>query len=260
MQSGEFVELKIVSSLDCTEQPSLFYQAKGERKRPLLVGLHTWSWDRFNQINNMLPYAQKHNFHLLLPEFRGPNMKVSPSGYINPDCTKACGSEYAKQDVFDAIAYVKEHYAIDEENVFVLGLSGGGHMALLCGAKDPKAFKAIGAFVPVCDLERWTKESAGYAPHVRACCNDSVEEMKKRSPSAYAKELSQANLKIFHGKFDNVVSYKQSFDLYQEIIKIAPTSRVFLDIFDGGHQIDMETAFCWFLSQYKEKELTTVTG
>ncbi len=260
MLNEEFVELKIVSSLDGTEQPSLFYQAKGAEKRPLLVGLHTWSWDRFNQINNMLPYAQKYNFNLLLPEFRGPNMEVNSSGYISPDCTKACGSEFAKQDVFDAIEYVKEHFAIDEENVFALGLSGGGHMALLCGAKDPKAFKAIGAFVPVCDLERWARENAGYAPHVEACCSGDVAEMKKRSPSSYIKELSLTNLKIFHGKFDPVVSYKQSFDLYQEIMKAEPRARVFLDIFDGGHQINMEAAFDWLLSQYKKKELTTVTG
>ena len=58
-------EIQVISSLDGTIQPSLFFEAEGEG-RPLLVGLHTWSFNRFNQVNNMLPYAKKYNFHLLL--------------------------------------------------------------------------------------------------------------------------------------------------------------------------------------------------
>ena len=59
-----YEEVHIESTMDKTLQPSLFFKAKGE-KRPLLIGLHTWSYDRYNQIKNMLPYAQKYNFHLL---------------------------------------------------------------------------------------------------------------------------------------------------------------------------------------------------
>ena len=81
-------------------QPSLFYRASTPN-RPLLVGLHTWSFDRFNQINNMLPFAEENDFNLLLPDFRGKNRKDNPD-----DCHKACGSEYAKQDIKDAIDYV----------------------------------------------------------------------------------------------------------------------------------------------------------
>ena len=39
-----------------------------------------------------------------------------------------------------------------------------------------------------------------------------------------------------------------------------PKSRVFLDIFDGGHEIDMETAFYWLISQYKGVKKVNVTG
>ncbi len=247
------MEIFVRSTLDGTSQPSLFYQASGAGKRPLLVGLHTWSFDRFNQTENMLPYAEKYDFNLLLPEFRGPNKQD------NPEYQKACGSKYAVQDVFDAIEYAKTHFAVDEENVFLLGASGGGQVALLCGAKNPKLFKAIGAFVPITDLVRWTKESKGYAPHVQACCG-SEEEMRNRSPITYIKELSQTNLKIFHGKFDKVVPYLQSYDLYTKIQELNKNARVFLDIFDGGHEMNMDVAFDWLLSQYKKKQLRTVTG
>ena len=58
-------EILIKSTLDGTMQPSLFYKS-GSKNRPLLVGLHTWSFDRFNQIGNMLPLAEKNDFNLLL--------------------------------------------------------------------------------------------------------------------------------------------------------------------------------------------------
>lgn len=39
-----------------------------------------------------------------------------------------------------------------------------------------------------------------------------------------------------------------------------PDARVFLDIFGGSNEIDMEMAMYWLLSQYKEVEKTAVTG
>ena len=76
----------------------------------------------------------------------------------------------------------------------------------------------------------------------------------------YARELVKSNLKIFHGKFDRVVPYSQSYDLYRTMMEIEPAARVFLDIFDGGHEINMDVAFDWILSQYKKKDLTVITG
>ena len=57
----DFKEIYVKSSLDGSDQPSMFYKAEGEC-RPLLVGLHTWSYDRRNQMDNLLPLAKKHGF------------------------------------------------------------------------------------------------------------------------------------------------------------------------------------------------------
>lgn len=247
-------ELLIKSTMDGTMQPSLFYKAKGEEKRPLLVGLHTWSYDRFNQIDNMLPYAEKYNFNLLLPEFRGANLKA------NPNCTKACGSDYAKQDIKDAIDYVVTNKNIDRSNIFLLGLSGGGHMALLMSGFCPEYFKAVGAYVPITDLEKWINQNPGYRDNVLACCNNDVAELRKRSPINHVQKIAESNLKIFHGKFDPVVPVAQSLELYEKIMSDYPDARVFLDVFDGGHEIDMKKAFYWILSQYQEIEKAVVTG
>lgn len=92
------------------------------------------------------------------------------------------------------------------------------------------------------------------------CCSGSVDEMKKRSPMTYVHKIATANLKIFHGKFDPVVPVTQSLEMYDYIMKNYPDSRVFLDIFDGGHEIDMEAAMYWIISQYKGFTKTEVTG
>lgn len=246
-------EILIPSTLDNTPQPSLFYKASAP-SRPLLVGLHTWSYDRFNQIKNMLPLAEKHDFNLLLPDFRGPNSKR------NPNCTKACGSMHARQDIKDAIDYVVKNEGVDRENIFLLGLSGGGHMALMMCGFCPTYFKAVGAFVPITNLVKWTKENEGYKKHVLACCESSEQEMLLRSPISYIDEIAKANLKIFHGKYDPVVPVSQSEALYRAITEKYPEARVFLDIFDGKHEIDMRAAEHWILSQYKENNRVAVTG
>jgi len=247
-------EILIKSTLDSTLQPSLFYKSDSIEKRPLLVGLHTWSFDRFNQIKIMLPYAEKYDFNLLLPEFRGSNLDK------NENCKLACGSIYAKQDIKDAIDYVIENENVDADNVFLLGLSGGGHMALLMAGFCPEYFKAIGAFVPITNLKKWSLENENYRKHIFACCGESDEEMILRSPVTYLDTIAKANLKIFHGKFDPVVPVTQSLELYRLLMEKYPTSRVFLDIFDGRHQIDMEEAMYWLNSQYKVTQKTEVTG
>lgn len=249
----EQTEIYVKSTLDGTMQPSLFYKSYSPQKRPLLVGLHTWSVDRFNQIKNMLPIAEEYDFNLLLPEFRGGNLMQ------NPDCKKACGSEFAKQDIQDAIDYLIANDEIDKDNIFLLGLSGGGHMALLMAGKCPEYFKAIGAYVPITDLTKWVNESARYARHILACC-ENAEEMRKRSPINYIDTIAKANIKIFHGKFDPLVPVTHSIDLFNAIMQKYPTASVYLDIFDGGHEIDIKTAVYWIMSQYKPTEKTLVTG
>ena len=245
-------EILVTSTLDGTSQPSLFYRAQG--KRPLLVGLHTWSFNRFNQVDNLLPMAKELNFHLLLPEFRGPNL-VS-----NPHAPLACASEAAMRDIRDAIDYAIREENADPDHIFLIGESGGGHMALMMAGYCPDYFEAIAAFVPITDLKKWEEDREPDRRHVLACCSNDEAEMAKRSPMSYVDEIAKANLKIFHGKFDPCVPFTQSVELFEAISTKYPHSRVFLDIFDGGHQTDMHEAIYWLLSQYKPVAKADVTG
>ena len=245
-------EILVKSTLDGSLQPSMFHRARGTG-RPLLVGLHTWSFDRHNPIKIMLPYAEKYDFNLLTPDFRGSNLDT------NPRCREACGSTLAKQDIKDAIDYVIHEFDVDKDNIFLLGISGGGHMSMLMAGYCPEYFKAIGAVVPISDLCLWSKQNANYSKHVIACCG-TEEEMLLRSPIHYIERIATANLKIFHGKWDPVVPVSQSISFYNKIMESHPDARVYLDIFDGAHHIDMEAAIHWFDTQITGGHKTAATG
>ena len=246
-------EILIQSSLDGTMQPSLYRKSPSAEKRPLLVGLHTWSYDRFNQVSDLLPLAEEHDFNLILPEFRGANLEH------NPIRTQACASELAMRDIRDAVDYAVADGA-DPAHVFLYGCSGGGHMALMMAAYCPAYFEAIAAFVPITHLKKWADYNAYYRPHILACCSENEAEMAKRSPISYVDEISRANVKIFHGKYDTSVPFTQSVELFNATLEKHPTAKVYLDIFDGGHDRDLDQAMYWFKSQYKNTTKDTVTG
>jgi dipeptidyl aminopeptidase/acylaminoacyl peptidase len=166
----------------------------------------------------------------------------------------------ARTDIKDAIDHVVKNEQVDADNVFLLGLSGGGHMALLMCGFCPTYFKAVGAFVPITDLKIWTEENASYKKHVLACCENSEAEMLDRSPISYIDAIARANVKIFHGKYDPVVPVSQSETLYRVLAEKHPEARVFLDIFDGKHELDMTAAAHWILTQYGKKQHVEVTG
>lgn len=246
-------EFFVTSKLDGTSQPSLFFSAE-KKGRPLIVGLHTWSCERHNQIQKLLPLAEKLDFNLLLPEFRGPNLKT------NPKPTEACGSELAKADIIESLDYALEHFDVDAENVFLIGGSGGGHMALLMAGYAPERFKAIASIVPITDLTKWVDQNPNYTEHIIACTSGDRAEMLTRSPISYIDKIAEANLKIFHGKWDRSVPVAHSIDFYNELISRHPRATVYLDIFDGGHEMCIGEIELFITKQYNKKPVDSLTG
>ena len=57
-----------------------------------------------------------------------------------------------------------------------------------------------------------------------------------------------------------VVPVSQSETLYRAVAEKHPEARVFLDIFDGKHELDMAAAAHWILTQYGKKQHVAVTG
>lgn len=255
-------EITVKSTLDETMQPSLFRPAK-KAHRPLLVGLHTWSCDRFNQVENMLPIAEREDWNLLLPEFRGSNTES------NCNADKACGSVYAKQDIIDAVNYVKDNFNTDKKNIYLLGASGGGHMALLMAAYAPDMWKAVDAWVPITNLTDWyyqcLKSKVKYALNLEACCGGApcdrtASEYAYRSPVTHVRELTKVTLRINHGKTDPIVPFTHSINIYSKLLEYNSKTKAYLNIFDGGHEMNVNYAAEWFKSRSSTSKGKQVTG
>ncbi|MDD4017288.1 MAG: prolyl oligopeptidase family serine peptidase [Kiritimatiellae bacterium] len=189
--------VKIKSTLDGTLQPSYFFPAKtrpGE-KAPLLVAFHTWSYDiSYNVIYHAtLAECRKRGWSLLCPNFRGPNK--TPQG---------CGSDLAVQDVVDAVNWAKANHPIDEDRVYAMGGSGGGHMTLLMAGRHPDIWAGCCAFCPLSDLAFWHPRSKAlgheYWRHLELVCGgtpeEKPEEYARRSPVTYLARAKAAGVNI----------------------------------------------------------------
>ncbi|GFO68407.1 hypothetical protein GMLC_19860 [Geomonas limicola] len=251
-------EILVRSSVDGAKEPALWFHPVGSDPVPLVVGLHTWSYDRFNQVEGMLPRCRERGWALLLPEFRGPNLSS------NPRATEAAGSALAITDIYDAIQQVSSRFALQENARFLLGGSGGGHMALLTAATSPTFWRGVSAWVPITDLAAWREENPEYAEHVAACCGgipgdseDLAGRYRERSPLSYLDALARVNLSVHHGRHDDVVSYRHSWKLAQALEERG-ADHFFFEIFDGAHDIHYGTAFDWFGKQLTKEAAESI--
>lgn len=135
-----------VSALDGERQPLLYWAPENAttERTPLLVFLHSWSSNYQQDNSKWLSACADRNWIWLHPDFRGPN-----------ESPKACGSRFARQDVLDAIAFAKGHWNVDPERIYLAGVSGGGHLALLMAGHHPDEFSAVSAWVGPTDLAAW---------------------------------------------------------------------------------------------------------
>jgi acetyl esterase/lipase len=153
-------EIQYPSAADQTLQPAFFYAPPGRELRPLLVALHTWSSDYRKTTG--APYVAgciARGWAFIHPDFRGPNHRP-----------EAAGSELALQDVLSAVAFARRTASIDTSRIYLVGNSGGGHLALLLAGRAPDIWAGISAWVPITDLRAWYREcrarKLGYADDI----------------------------------------------------------------------------------------------
>ena len=159
--------IETVSSVDGAKQPSMFWAPESAAKKPtpLLVFLHSWSGDYRQNNEPWLSEARKRGWIFLHPNFRGANFG-----------RQACGSEFARRDILDAMDQVTANFRVDRDRIYLAGVSGGGHMTMLMAGYYPNRFSAASAWVGISDLAEWYRfhvhdgKPARYAQNVAACC------------------------------------------------------------------------------------------
>ncbi len=201
------LEIRVTSTLDGSAQPGYLYvpPAAKERKVPLLVVLHSWSlgYDFTRSPGEFgLSESVKRGWAFYYPHFRGPN-----------DCPEACGSDLAVQDIVDGIAYAKAHANIDSDRIYLLGGSGGGHMALLMAGRHPEIWAGVVAACPISDVGRWhaetsatTNGNARYARMLEAACGGAPDaqprEYRHRSPVTWLAAAKDVPIQVQTGIHD----------------------------------------------------------
>jgi len=194
-------EIRYISSADSTEQPALFYAPNTKNAAPLLVALHTWSYDYTQK--DSIPYAQwcvDNGWIFIHPNFRGANNKPG-----------ATGSELVIADIISAVDYAKANAKVDSQRIYLVGASGGGYAALLMAGRTPDIWAGVSAWVPISDLKAWyfqcnDSNKVGYAENIVKSCggtpgdNPEVDiQYKKRSPVTYFKKAASVPLDINAG-------------------------------------------------------------
>ena len=149
---------------DDTEQPALFWKPKDTTKPvPLLVGLHTWSggYDQAGGSAVFARWCQQEGWAFIHPHFRGPNWTK-----------EAMGSDLVVADILAAVEFAKKTTGIDENRIYCIGVSGGGHAALLMAGRSPDVWAGISAWCGISDIAAWHRECSShrrfrkYAGHI----------------------------------------------------------------------------------------------
>jgi len=162
--NSQIKEVRYRSSLDYTLQPAMFYAPeKPGGKTPLLVALHTWSFDHSQDESAYGEWCIAKQWTMIHPAFRGPNW--TPEG---------CGSEKAVADIVDAVHYARSVADIDPERIYLMGGSGGGYASLLLAGRYPGLWTAVSAWCPITDLTAWYHQcrwtGKEYWAHLAAAC------------------------------------------------------------------------------------------
>lgn len=188
---------------DGVKQAAMWFNPSAKGKKPLLVGLHTWS-SSFASAGGDAVYAKwciDQGWIFIHPDFRGPN-------WTPP----AMGSDRAVQDVVEAVAWAKTQAEVDDSRVYLIGVSGGGHMAMQMAGRHPELWAGVSAWCGIADIAQWHRDHTKdgkpdrYAQNIEAALGHAPTaddaEARKRSPFTHLKNAASVPLDIAHGIHD----------------------------------------------------------
>lgn len=221
----EIKEIKYRCSTTSTDEFALFYDPQTSEKAPLLVALHAWSGDYKQDIDvGYSHWCIEKGWVFIHPDFRGPNNRP-----------EAACSDLVVADIIDAVEYAKSVANVDEERIYLVGVSGGGYASLFMAGKVPDIWAGVSAWVPLNDLGEYYKQAMkigqyGYAQMAVDSCGgkpgDSEQvdaEYKKRSPATYLKNAFDVpidiNAGIYDGHGDGTVPISQTLEAFNVLAK-----------------------------------------
>ncbi len=122
------------------------YSYDSDKKYPLLFMLHGHSGDykQWSEIVDLKHYANKYNFVIVCPDGN------FDSWYVDSPILKE--SKFETYFFNDLVQEIFQKYKIDSSNIFITGLSMGGHGAINLFLNHPEFFKSAGSTSGILDL------------------------------------------------------------------------------------------------------------
>lgn len=205
--------------------------------RPLVIGVHGYGASlnlRWQPIFAFGAEANLRGWLLASPEMHGEN-PGSGGG-------RSLGARAAQRDLIDTVNYVKQHYAVDESRVYLVGFSMGGQTAMIGAAKYPDVFAGVVDYAGFSSLSDWYDETEVWRQTdiVNECGGTPGAqpfEYARRSPKRYALGFKSMPLAIVHGDADTKVLPHHAQQMYDAVSAVGPAN-LELHWYPGGHDDD----------------------
>ena len=195
---------------------------------PAVVVLHGWLEPGENGADMMSIVA----WHLAREGYVA--LALSMRGWPDTGGNDDCGGRQPF-DVVQAVQWLSRQPGVNPERMGLLGFSQGGQVALLAAGLTPKV-KAVVAFFPVTDLERWAQTSQtpeiknAYIPQV---CAKGLG-LKAKSPIHAACAIHAPTL-LIHGDQDTRVPMDQSLNMAKAMLDCGKKAQ--LQLVKGGEHM-----------------------
>jgi acetyl esterase/lipase len=158
-------------------------------------------------------------------------------------------TEWPRQlwDVVSAISYLERHYP--GSNIFVMGDSAGGHLALFAAIRN-KRIKGCANFFGPCDLTQPNVRNILLTVPVigKRAYNGFPNLYRQFSPIEYIIE-PMCPVFIVHGKNDTLIPYEQALRLSGKLKALG--SKYQLVTHDGGHDLSTVSSFVNMIIEMK---------
>lgn len=173
---------------------------------------------------------------LVIPSFRGQSLWVGRQRFCS-DGFFGDAFDGATDDALRFLALVLDQYNTDEENVSIYGISRGGTVALLAGARNPIFRNIIAQAGPTNFLDRAVYEKFGIQYKYQFLSQDTAiikirPKIIKSSPLYFCQNIA-GNVLLIHGKNDKTVDISNA----QTIINQLSSRENFTSVItESGHQ------------------------
>jgi poly(3-hydroxybutyrate) depolymerase len=206
---------------------------------PLLVSIAGTKEDRkWEDLYRFAAEANERGWLLLSPNLR--NLFDAVGGR-----TASLANQH---DIIDAIEYVKTHFAVDTDRIYLSGFSTGGGVAATLAAKYPHVFAAVVDWAGPTDLGEWERQLSSLISLDFGCPPQGPYqcplEWQRRSARSMTENLKHVPVAIVHGQADSAVPFEQSDKFYQKMAEYYdPTTHNKLTVWHEGGHVDQLPSF-----------------